>query len=110
RQRVAGAAVSARYTLAEIARAVGAEVPARGGDTVVTGYSLDSRSIQAGELFVAVVGERFDGRAYVKGALERGAAGALVGREGGLNGAAAVEAGVAQGVAADAPVVRVADG
>ena len=94
------------YTLEQVAAAAGAPPPPSGAArTPITGYSLDSRSIQPGEIFVAVVGERFDGRAYVKAALERGAAGALVGREAGLNGAppAAVDA------PAGAPLVLVDD-
>ncbi len=45
------------------------------------GVSIDSRSIEAGDLFVALAGER-DGHEFVAGALEHGAAGALVSREG----------------------------
>lgn len=98
--------MSGRYTLGEIARVVGATLPTGAESRAVSGYSLDSRTIKEGELFVAVVGENFDGRKFVQMALERGAAGALVGREGGLNGAPAVE----DGAPVDAPVVRVADG
>ena len=98
--------MSGRYTLGEIARVVGATgLPESAAGRTVSGYSLDSRSIKEGELFVAVAGERFDGRQYVQGALARGAAGALVGAEAGLGGAAAV----ADGAGADAAVVRVAD-
>ncbi len=43
--------------------------------------STDSRSIAQGELFVAVVGERFDGHAYVAEVIGRGAAGAIVSHE-----------------------------
>lgn len=38
----------------------------------------DSRTIKQGELFVALVGERFDGHRFVKDALAKGAGGALV--------------------------------
>jgi UDP-N-acetylmuramoyl-tripeptide--D-alanyl-D-alanine ligase len=51
-----------------------------GPDVEVTGVTTDSRAINAGELFVALVGERFDGHAYVAEALRRGAAAALVSR------------------------------
>jgi UDP-N-acetylmuramoyl-tripeptide--D-alanyl-D-alanine ligase len=40
----------------------------------------DSRTLPRGALFVAIVGERFDGNAYVAAAAERGAAGAIVSR------------------------------
>ena len=42
------------------------------------GYSIDSRTIQRGELFFAVKGERFDGHDFVGAALARGAIGAVV--------------------------------
>ncbi len=42
------------------------------------GYSIDSRTIQPGELFFAVKGERLDGHDFVDAALNRGAAGAVV--------------------------------
>jgi UDP-N-acetylmuramoyl-tripeptide--D-alanyl-D-alanine ligase len=45
---------------------------------VAQGYSIDSRTIQAGELFFAVKGERMDGHDYVEQALEKGAAGAVI--------------------------------
>jgi len=45
---------------------------------VVTGVSIDSRTIQPGELFVAIRGPHHDGHAFVAGALERGAAAAVV--------------------------------
>ena len=49
-----------------------------GRDAVAQGYSIDSRTIQAGELFFAVKGERMDGHDFVKQALEKGAAGAVI--------------------------------
>ncbi len=42
------------------------------------GYSIDSRTVGAGELFFAVTGERLDGHAYVATALENGAVAAVV--------------------------------
>lgn len=44
------------------------------------GVSIDSRTVQADDVFVALVGERFDGHAYVAAALSAGAAVALVSR------------------------------
>ncbi len=41
-------------------------------------WSIDTRSIQPGDLFVAIRGERFDGQAFVAAALAAGAAGAIV--------------------------------
>ena len=49
-------------------------------DPLLTGISTDSRSVKAGELFVALSGEKFDGHAFVTRAAERGATAALVSR------------------------------
>ncbi|HYG98609.1 MAG TPA: UDP-N-acetylmuramoyl-tripeptide--D-alanyl-D-alanine ligase [Terriglobales bacterium] len=48
------------------------------GSAVAQGYSIDTRSIQTGELFFAVKGERLDGHDFVASALERGATAAVV--------------------------------
>jgi UDP-N-acetylmuramoyl-tripeptide--D-alanyl-D-alanine ligase len=49
-----------------------------GPDVVVRGVTTDSRSIEPGDLFVALAGERFDGHDFVDRALAAGAAAALV--------------------------------
>lgn len=50
-------------------------------DTPVARVETDSRSIHLGVLFIPLVGERFDGHAYISSALEGGAAGCLTARE-----------------------------
>lgn len=50
-------------------------------DREVTLVEMDSRSITEGSLFIPLVGERFDGHAYIQSALELGAAGCLTQRE-----------------------------
>jgi len=45
---------------------------------VAQGYSIDSRTVQTGELFFAVKGERMDGHDFVAQALGRGAVAAVV--------------------------------
>ena len=62
--------------LYEAAQATGGTATTEGHG--FTGVSTDSRSIAAGELFVALRGERFDGHDYVRDVLARGAAAALV--------------------------------
>lgn len=47
-------------------------------NAVASGYSIDSRTVQPGELFFAVKGERLDGHDFVGQALERGAAAAVI--------------------------------
>ncbi|HVH87930.1 MAG TPA: UDP-N-acetylmuramoyl-tripeptide--D-alanyl-D-alanine ligase [Terriglobales bacterium] len=48
------------------------------GEQVAAGYSIDSRTLQPGDLFFAVKGERLDGHDYVAKALQSGAAGAVI--------------------------------
>ncbi|HWC19804.1 MAG TPA: UDP-N-acetylmuramoyl-tripeptide--D-alanyl-D-alanine ligase [Terriglobales bacterium] len=48
------------------------------GEQVASGYSIDSRTLQPGDLFFAVKGERLDGHDFVEKALESGAAGAVI--------------------------------
>jgi UDP-N-acetylmuramoyl-tripeptide--D-alanyl-D-alanine ligase len=48
------------------------------GRATAQGYSIDSRTVQPGELFFAIKGERLDGHDFVEQALSRGAIGAVV--------------------------------
>ena len=66
-------------TLHEAAQAIGAT--AQGADAGFGGVSTDSRTIVAGDLFVAIKGVNFDGHAYARDVLARGAAGAVVNQE-----------------------------
>lgn len=43
-----------------------------------SGVSIDSRTVQKGDLFIAIVGENTDGHKYVKSAFENGAVAAIV--------------------------------
>jgi UDP-N-acetylmuramoyl-tripeptide--D-alanyl-D-alanine ligase len=75
-----------KLTLAEVAMGAGALLEApesfvQAGTRVVSGYSIDSRTVASGELFFAVRGERLDGHNYVAAAFERGAVAAVVSRE-----------------------------
>ena len=45
-----------------------------------TGVTTDSRTVQPGELFVALVGPNFDGHAFAEAAVKAGAAGVLASR------------------------------
>jgi len=83
--------VSALWTATEIISATGGTGPVGWS---ATGVSIDSRSVAAGDLFVALKGDNFDGHDFVADALKRGAAGALVSRK-------------PEGLAADAPLIVV---
>jgi UDP-N-acetylmuramoyl-tripeptide--D-alanyl-D-alanine ligase len=68
----------ATFTAADIITAArGSFLQGRGEDGFV-GVSTDSRTCQAGELFVPLRGERHDGHAYIPKALSRGVRGVLV--------------------------------
>ena len=67
-----------RWTLADIAEALNGSV-AGPPDTVVDGFSIDSRSLERGQMFVALRAER-DGHDFLAGAAAAGAVAALVER------------------------------
>jgi UDP-N-acetylmuramoyl-tripeptide--D-alanyl-D-alanine ligase len=69
--------MSALWTSAEIAAAVAGQAT---GDFAATGVSIDSRSVEIGDLFVALQGPTFDGHEFAAAALQRGAAGVLIHR------------------------------
>jgi UDP-N-acetylmuramoyl-tripeptide--D-alanyl-D-alanine ligase len=68
-----------QWTIAQVAGALGAR-PGAGLDPVarVAGVSIDSRTLRAGELFIAIHGPRHDGHDHVAGALASGAIAAVV--------------------------------
>ena len=63
------------WDAAELAAVFG---PASGTVTGATGVSIDSRTVNPRELFVAIRGDALDGHDYVARAFEAGAAAALV--------------------------------
>ena len=69
-------------SLSAAAAVLGAGAPAQ--DAAFARVTTDSRSIEAGDLFVALVGETFDGHHFAKDALAQGAAGVLVSHDAGL--------------------------
>ncbi|WP_027258332.1 UDP-N-acetylmuramoyl-tripeptide--D-alanyl-D-alanine ligase [Leisingera aquimarina] len=80
------------WTAAEAAAATGGQAQ---GDWAVSGLSIDTRTIEAGDMFVALKAAR-DGHDFVAQALEKGAGAALVSR-------------VPEGVSSDAPLLIVDD-
>jgi UDP-N-acetylmuramoyl-tripeptide--D-alanyl-D-alanine ligase len=63
-------------SLAEAAAAMQGRLA--GADASFHGVSTDTRSLRAGELFVAIRGARYDGHEFLSMARDKGAAGALV--------------------------------
>ncbi len=68
----------AALNLAAVAQYLGA--PYDGGPVALGGAAVDSRRVEAGDLFVAVRGAQVDGHAFVESAAERGAVAALTER------------------------------
>ncbi len=67
------------WTAADVLNATGGT--ASGGvNWKVTGVSMDSRTVQDGDLFFAITGPNFDGHDYVSAALDAGASAAVVSR------------------------------
>jgi UDP-N-acetylmuramoyl-tripeptide--D-alanyl-D-alanine ligase len=67
-----------KRTLADFAVAVNGAL--RGEDAAFANVTSDSRTCAAGELFVALRGDRFDGHDFVAAAAERKISGAVVER------------------------------
>jgi UDP-N-acetylmuramoyl-tripeptide--D-alanyl-D-alanine ligase len=71
-----------RWTVVQMAEAMGVAAPAGLNPLAgVAGVSIDSRTVQPGELFLAIRGPRHDGHDHVAAALARGAAAGVVARE-----------------------------
>lgn len=64
-------------SLEEISKSVGGTLEGP-GNVKVRGYSIDSRTLNPGELFFAIKGPRFDGHEFVAQALEKKAAAVVV--------------------------------
>ena len=84
--------MSALWTPQELVAATGGALRT---PFAATGISIDTRTIRPGEMFVALIGET-DGHRWVRAALEKGAAGALVHR-------------VPEDMPADAPLLLAGD-
>lgn len=68
------------WTDAEVRAALGMRTELADEDVRFGAVSTDSRTIDEGDLYVALVGERFDGHDFVADALARGGRGAVVSR------------------------------
>src|SRR3989440_90554 len=67
-----------KLTLAQIAAFAGGTVATGNREANVSRISTDSRTLQAGDLFVPLRGANFDGHKFIQQAAERGAVGAMV--------------------------------
>lgn len=71
----------ASFTLDEIVKATGGRILAKGNSNFVTGVSTDTRTIGEGELFIALIGENFNGHEFLKRAILSGAAAVVISDE-----------------------------
>ncbi|HHY90484.1 MAG TPA: UDP-N-acetylmuramoyl-tripeptide--D-alanyl-D-alanine ligase, partial [Clostridiales bacterium] len=67
-----------KLTVEEIIHATKGKLLTGKREQWVTGVSTDSRNITAGELFVPLKGNRFDGHDYIENAIRTGAAASLL--------------------------------
>src|SRR3712207_6369116 len=67
-------------TAAVIATATGGSVTAGDPNTIIDGFSIDSRTLQRGDLFFAIVAAR-DGHDFIDTAVQNGAAAIVVHKE-----------------------------
>jgi UDP-N-acetylmuramoyl-tripeptide--D-alanyl-D-alanine ligase len=65
-------------SLAQIAAFAGGSIASGNAEVRVSHVSTDSRTLQAGDLFVPLRGENFDGHKFIEQAAQRGAVGAMV--------------------------------
>ncbi len=72
--------MTALWIQAELGAALGTE-PSEPPNTPVNGVSIDSRTLEAGDLFFAIKGDAHDGHDHVGRAFEAGASAAVVSRE-----------------------------
>ena len=85
-----------RFSISELANRLGGEQV--GPDVIVAGASIDTRTVQPGQLYVPIVAER-DGHEFIAAALDRGAPAYLTQREP-IGGTAIVVGGHRRGAAA----------
>jgi len=65
-------------SLTSVVEMSGGRIVSGSPETRITGVSTDSREVRAGDLFIALPGERFDGHDYAEDALQKGAVALLL--------------------------------
>ncbi len=66
------------WTLSQVLLATGGRILSGGTEAKFRSISTDTRTLEPGDLFLALSGDRFDGRQFVRDALKKGAAGVIV--------------------------------
>jgi UDP-N-acetylmuramoyl-tripeptide--D-alanyl-D-alanine ligase len=68
-------------TAGAVAAAAGGQLVSGDPSHVVRGFSIDSRAVRRGDLFIAIRGERYDGAAFAGASLAGGACGVMLRRD-----------------------------
>jgi UDP-N-acetylmuramoyl-tripeptide--D-alanyl-D-alanine ligase len=68
-------------SLQQVAAAIGASMRPQDGAVRVRRVTTDSRDVQPGDMFFAIVGERFDGHRFVEEAVSKGAVACVTSRD-----------------------------
>jgi UDP-N-acetylmuramoyl-tripeptide--D-alanyl-D-alanine ligase len=66
-----------QWICSDILEATGGDLLQGDRNAVFSGISTDTRTLKAGQIFLALKGEQFDGHAFIEKALEGGAGGAI---------------------------------
>ncbi|MFC1479891.1 UDP-N-acetylmuramoyl-tripeptide--D-alanyl-D-alanine ligase [Candidatus Omnitrophota bacterium] len=67
-----------RFTVKDIALSTGGELFSENAEAVVGGFSVDSRTIKHGQIFIAIEGNKFNGHDFIRDAAEKHASGLIV--------------------------------
>jgi len=73
--------MSVSFRSAQAQEWTGGELVTGSPDTLLAGVSIDTRSLSAGELFVAIRGQNYDAHGFLTRAVEGGAAALLINRD-----------------------------
>ena len=67
-----------RLSFQEIVKATNAKI-LKGSETGETfGFSTDSRTVESGQIYIALSGEKFDGHDFLTSVKEKGASGCII--------------------------------
>ena len=79
------------FIISEIVKKTGGRLVRGEQNTIINGVSTDSRTLVAGDLFVAIIGKNFDGHDFVNQAKQNGAIGAVVSKASEINFSVVIE-------------------
>lgn len=66
------------FKVKDIAEIAGARLLSEDKEVIIKGFSTDTRTLKAGDFFIAIKGKNFDGHDFAEKAISRGAAGLIL--------------------------------